>query len=413
MRMGTGIEDDRGRSFALEAHKAVVGVSRVRLSCCVVGVVTLLASASAGVAVGGVQHEPRLASSLVLDGVSCSSARACAAVGQIGRVPATEIWNGRRWRSAPVPVPHHTATGGFGSVSCVRGGCVAVGLISHKLFSGYPVFGRWNGSRWRLAPIRRFISSTPGSPASSFDAIACSSLRGCTAVGARGPRGIVAGPVTPIIARWNGRHWRAQRLPTLPFDRGFGLLTGISCPSSAMCMAVGVSALVGKPAPMPWSVAVPFAAVWNGRKWSLMRLAEPAPSTTYVSGPAVSCVSKASCTVVSRDFAESWNGHRWLAWQISAPTPGGEAQLNAVSCSSSHACVAVGQSTRYLSNGIELTALLVRWNGTRWRVTTTVRRGAALTGVACTKRDSCSVTGYYYPGDRPLLRSPLSDPARR
>jgi hypothetical protein len=68
---------------------------------------------------------------VALDGVSCSSARACTASGEYspGGVAAyfLEAWNGKSWRLVTAPVPAGFVSGALLGVSCHCGRCTAVG----------------------------------------------------------------------------------------------------------------------------------------------------------------------------------------------------------------------------------------------------------------------------------------------
>jgi hypothetical protein len=67
----------------------------------------------------------------VLDGVSCSSARTCTAVGEYNPADRTqyfiESWNGKRWRLEPAPHPADFAHGALLGISCASAPCTAVG----------------------------------------------------------------------------------------------------------------------------------------------------------------------------------------------------------------------------------------------------------------------------------------------
>lgn len=261
-----------------------------------------------------------------LNGVSCKSASWCIAVGdQYGGV-LIERWNGKRWSmqaGAPTPVGSR-----LGSVSCTsRRACTAVGSFSPpesqepfetlderwdgrhwsiQNFSslgigagsgvsctsatdctavGGSLAGRWDGMRWTVQPLN-FVEA-----GAELSAVSCASSVFCAAVGESSRN-------TTLAARWDGMSWTIESSPSLGSDVG---LTGVSCVSAAACTAVGgVSALR-----------------WNGRRWFKQ-------STSRTSGDmleAVSCVSRTSCTGVGYvggeqayfyPVAERWNGHRWL-----------------------------------------------------------------------------------------------------
>jgi hypothetical protein len=76
-------------------------------------------------------------SEVALDGVSCTSARACTAVGEYspGHAAAyfVEAWNGRRWRLEPAPRPADFAHGALLGISCAAARCTAAGKVRLQL----------------------------------------------------------------------------------------------------------------------------------------------------------------------------------------------------------------------------------------------------------------------------------------
>ena len=88
---------------------------------------------------------------------------------------------------------------------------------------------------------------------------------------------------------------------------------------------------------------------WNGSGWSVMQIRNPGTNNDALNG--VSCTSPTACiavgskaTTLSAVLAERWNGSSWSV----LPTPrgvqcGGDLcdNLNAVSCISTNACIAV------------------------------------------------------------------------
>jgi hypothetical protein len=100
---------------------------------------------------------PKGISASFLFGVSCPAAHHCVAAGGAGSgniAHATAMsWNGRTWAAQHVPVPAKGLSAGFEGVSCTSAArCVAVGSIgppsgsSERLLSGI-----WNGTAWKLA----------------------------------------------------------------------------------------------------------------------------------------------------------------------------------------------------------------------------------------------------------------------
>jgi hypothetical protein len=168
-----------------------------------------------------------------LEGVSCVSASDCIAVGSYayGAKSLAERWNGRRWRVQPSPNPHTVsaykspAQSAFDAVSCSSArACVAVGYYTPAQYAADPLVERWNGRQWMITP-------TPDAPnRGSLRDVSCSSASACTAVGMLDSRGEQDG-----AERWNGRKWTIQKTP----NTYGGRLYGVSCPSSTQCTAVG------------------------------------------------------------------------------------------------------------------------------------------------------------------------------
>jgi hypothetical protein len=76
--------------------------------------------------------------------------------------------------------------------------------------------------------------------------------------------------------------------------------------------------------------------------------------------------------------AEAWNGGSWTLESVSSPSGSSLDALNAVSCSSASACVAVGS---YQSGGAGDKALAEVWDGHSWSLSTAIP--GDLTGVSC------------------------------
>lgn len=185
--------------------------------------------------------------------------------------------------------------------------------------------------------------------------------------------------------------WKTVGTPNQPHASS-DLLNGISCASIADCMAVGdyeVSAAAG---------TALLIERWNGVRWSLLR----APS---IGLPAVltqvSCPNKAFCVAVgyfvagSKDqpLAASWNGHAWS--QLNFPSVAGadEGKLTGVDCFSGTDCVVVG----WTNDASDDSNLIARFNGTAWRMGT-IKNGAgivdpSLVAVSCSTRTWCVAVG--------------------
>jgi hypothetical protein len=147
---------------------------------------------------------------LVLNSVSCTSARSCVAVGNgTGtRGEVAEVWNGKSWTAtAPIAWPRGATSPWVDSVSCATTRyCLAVGYIDRNpqangVSTGRAAASLWNGRTWTATPV-----AAPGKgKASLFDGVTCLQPGFCAAVGQAGPYDSTTG--TELAATWNGRGW--------------------------------------------------------------------------------------------------------------------------------------------------------------------------------------------------------------
>ncbi len=122
--------------------------------------------------------------------VSCTSPRACTAAGTNftstgGIVTLADRWNGKTWRAQATPNPPG-AQGGeavFHGVSCTSNrACTAVGEFTTSDFTPPTAFAEtWNGTRWSL----QIPPSPAGTTSSVLNGMSCTSPRACTAAGYR------------------------------------------------------------------------------------------------------------------------------------------------------------------------------------------------------------------------------------
>ena len=120
---------------------------------------------------------------------------------------------------------------------------------------------------------------------------------------------------------------------------------------------------------------------------------------------AVSCTSSVFCVAVgySNDAAghaktliESWDGRRWTLTKSPNVVTSDYDQLYAVSCRSSISCAAVGRAHDSRS-GFQRT-LTESWNGRSWRIApsfdTSTHADNVLDAVSCTQAGACVAVGY-------------------
>jgi hypothetical protein len=152
--------------------------------------------------------------------------------------------------------------------------------------------------------------------------------------------------------------------------------------------------------------SLPFGERWNGERWSLQAMPRPLGDWTYAYLNAVSCSSSRVCTAVGstigrpdQTLAERWNGRKWTVQQMPTFAGGVAPVLEGISCTSSRACTAVGSSE---SDGMT-TALVERWDGTSWTIQTTPdvpgQSESTLNGVSCAPSSTCVAVGYSDTGE--------------
>jgi hypothetical protein len=375
---------------------------------------------------------PAAADGTSLNAVSCTSAPACTAAGGYSHgaftaPPLAERWNGTKWAIQPTSIPPGMVGSDLSSVSCTSATrCIAAGAAGDDREQS--LAEAWNGKTWAIQP-------TPGpAGADSFlTTVSCSSHTACAAVGASRP---LSGGSQPRLAEiWNGKAWAITHTPT-PAGAERTTLTGVSCVSRVLCVAIGFYGTHGnagsltlaevwngtrwavRPTPSPSGPpnatsilnavscasatsctavgyfqaapdvdAVTLAERWNGTTWAIQPTRNPAPDNRF---NAVSCASATSCMAVGDYFAESWNGHTWTSLTVAKPSGPQTDFLFGVSCASARACAAVGE------NGAAGVRLAVTWNGARWSLQPTHDPGgldSELRGVSCISATACTAVG--------------------
>jgi hypothetical protein len=377
----------------------------VRLLLSVLLAISAQAAASASTAPGNtraswaVQKSPNPSGNGDFQGVACTSLRDCVAVGsfynQSADVPLAASWNGRAWRSQPVPAPAPPDDSYLNGVSCVkRTFCLAVGREDLPSDQSAALAEVWRGKRWRITP------TPPLQPAAhaSLEAVSCSSPTACTAVGYTDSAG-----QQPLIERWQGITWTVQPSPT-PAGSRLSTLHGVSCAARTWCMSAGAYRTSS-------GRTLAFTQIWSGKRWSILPPKEIAESSSEFVG--VSCSSRVNCTAAgtygdfaSKDYplAERWDGKAWTVQPVPYPAGYIEYSLTAVACSTARACSAVGA---YHSAAGRRYTFAESWNGRAWALQPTVNPSPSnnsLGGVACTSPTACTAAGGYA-GDDDMSRS--------
>lgn len=373
---------------------------------------------------------PSDAATGMLKGVACLSADSCTSVGNFAiaggaPIPLADQWNGTSWVNERTPA---TQIGGIGlnAVSCLGSDCIAVGGSTDGVAGAIALAEEWDGNAWLL---------TAQPLAAELEGISCLSPTSCIAVGWDGEGWGTA-------EAWDGTSWRAQSIPT-----GFGAFVSVACLSSTECLAVGdlrtpysflnpptfqlevgewngtswthaslvgLSGLLGAITCTSTSSCVAvgqrpdsaaLATTWNGTDWA----AESSPSPTGNFGDeanGVSCPTTSWCALVGvalrpnhewRPFTDIWNGQTWVSVRVPEPANANRAEFDDVSCTSTAACVAVGQNLVQNPGSNQINALAGKWNGRNWTLLPIVQPAGAtdtaLTTVSCGSTGHCIAGG--------------------
>ena len=164
-------------------------------------------------------------------GVSCPSPGACVAVGDRG----TEIWNGTSWRYVATAEPAGAQAPALNGVSCTAASsCTAVGQYFSTAGGPLTLAETWNGTAWQVRaspnPIARGRNQ--------LNTVSCTSPSACTAVGVDAASDFA--PSGAFAETWDGTRWRLEPVP-VPAGAIMTELFGVSCPG-ARCVAVGTTA---------------------------------------------------------------------------------------------------------------------------------------------------------------------------
>ncbi|MEO6471167.1 MAG: hypothetical protein ABIR57_04835, partial [Aeromicrobium sp.] len=118
-----------------------------------------------------------------LSGVSCVSATACSAVGNYdlssgGTKTLAERWNGTDWAVKYTPNPTGATTSYLNGLSCTSAtACTAVGYYHPSSGGTKTLVERRNGANWA-------VTTTPNPTGNSYlSGVSCASATACTAVG--------------------------------------------------------------------------------------------------------------------------------------------------------------------------------------------------------------------------------------
>ncbi len=357
-------------------------------------------------------------------GVSCTSAGNCAAVGWYveggGYEPMAATETSGTWGQAVALTPAANAAVGSGQwdsmtgVSCTSSGnCVAVGAYEDAGGVGQAMVSSESDGTWgQISEITPPPDESTTVPAADLFAVSCTSSGNCVAVGSYQNSNSEFEPM--VVTETDGTWGQARTLP-LPADAGTiqgSELKGISCASAGNCTAVGSYAnSSGGEEPMVVSET-------DGSWGDLAPLAPPLSAETGTLY-AIACTSAGDCGAVGYDGQSSnasglmetteTNGIWGQASQLTLPpnsnTAGQVLAFGGISCTQAGNCVMVGQ---YQDAGGSNEPLVATESNGDWgqareltlpaNATTSSSQYAGMYGISCTSAGECAAGGTYTDG---------------
>jgi hypothetical protein len=343
-----------------------------------------------------------------LEDISCTSPTSCVAVGDVRRrpvesVPLAERWNGLRWTIEQTASPTGASYGELDGVSCTsRRACIAVGSYVNRAGNTVTLAERWNGSSWRIQatpnPLDAWSPIRASATGPVLNGVSCDSPTTCVAVGEYSIRS--SGQLLTLVERWNGGRWT---IASTPQPRGHPPL-GVTCFSANRCIAVGSG--------YPGWQSSPLVERWNGAVWVIQRAAKETVSGSSADSSLarVSCSSATACTAVGWTstpgnegrywtLIERWDGTSWTTQQSPPAVTSAhrDSGLYGVTCRSATSCTAVGSYWPVTDEELPHTPLVEGWNGKRWAVQKTPAPDYPLSGdlaaVSCPSATSCFAVG--------------------
>ncbi len=338
-----------------------------------------------------------------LKGISCTSPSNCVAVGWYSNASSVnqtlvEDWNGVAWSIVSSPNTSTSQSNELDSVSCLTtASCVAVGRYSNASNVNQTLIEDWNGVAWSIVSS----PNTSTSQSNELDSVSCATTTSCVAVGRYSTGG---GAIQTLAEIYSATTKAWSIAPTPNATAGIDILWGVSCTSTFSCTAVGASM---PPPPLLLRFFHTLVETYNGSKWSIVSSPNPSIVGDYLN--AVSCTSSISCTAVggfmntsprvNQTLVEDYNGSKWSVVTSPNTTTSQANELYSVSCASTTSCVATG----WYSNASNVNQTLVEgWNGAAWSImsspNTSTSQGNELASVSCPSFLYCYAAGNYSNG---------------
>lgn len=332
--------------------------------------------------------------------ISCEplTTTVCTAVGQqvvSGKSsPYAQYWNGTTWANQSTETPAGATAGELQANHCLsKTSCVAAG--SYTTAGGtFSLVETWNGTSWatQATPNPTEVAET------KLKGISCKAITACIAVGYSVKEAGKESTKVAVVMRGNSGVWSLQSMPK-PAGAVAYELTGVDCPSTTLCFAVGAYEESG-------GAKRAMVAKWNGTEWTLQAITNGIETTQSVLLD-VSCNDIKSCIAVGgyrtggaqMTYGVWFDGSVWT--KVGTPNPGGSANsiLQSVNCSYRSFCVAVGD---WLNAGVWQPMIQHSAGVLSWSLDSPANppgsSSTILEGVAC--RVTCITSGWYTEGGK-------------
>jgi hypothetical protein len=250
-----------------------------------------------------------------LNGVSCTGPNFCMAVGAVGSDKGDqafgEEWDGSSWSIVSPATSSPAVPQVFEGVTCSSAlFCVAVGTAEVVVGGGdtdqmEPLIDAWDGTSW---------SDMGAAAPPSGGLLLGVSCRGTTFCMADGYTKSDSG-TEAITEVWNGSTWSEPSVPSVAGAAGSGL-AGMSCVGPSLCVATGVTLAASG------QQGTTLVLEWNGQDWTVEPSPSPGPSQNLNLLYAVSCVARQSCMAVGDDQDNTADTSLTLAEWAPLLTPG-------------------------------------------------------------------------------------------
>jgi hypothetical protein len=210
-------------------------------------------------------------------------------------------WNGSAWRRLRVALPRGAKSVDLNDVSC-RGAksCLVVGdyyTSTSDSATSHPLALIYNGTSLKPTPT---VPLPKGTPDVALTGVSCPTTKYCVALGAANGSMATFGGGPLIIETWNGAKWTLHTAAGSIGGTAVLDVSGVSCATSAFCLVTGDSTSESSSS----FTMKPYFASWNGKKLVTMKPAAAGSSSSLVEPVGVSCATPSSCAVTGIDVGD-------------------------------------------------------------------------------------------------------------